>query len=200
MIYLPHCGFIKIDTPVPKELPACSPSFLLKQQSLTFLPSHNKPHGLASAEGLGLACTKVMHPAFVQHCGPIPLQHQWELLVAGQQGTTALLYSSASPFSSCVLEEISLNSLKADPCAGGRTFPGLLPDSFTLCCSSNSSQSGDTCTDRTSYEAVLHVGMYMWVTEMKEVMLGASSIWEGTSCLPLAQRCPDLQLCCLGGS
>lgn len=76
MIYLPHCGFIKIDTPVPKELPACSPSFLLKQQSLTFLPSHNKPHGLASAEGLGLTCTKVMHPAFVQHCGPIPLQHQ----------------------------------------------------------------------------------------------------------------------------
>lgn len=109
MIYLPRRGFIKIDTPVPRELPACSPSFLLKQQSLTFLPSHNKPHGLASAEGLGLACTKVMHPAFVQHCGPIPLQHQWELLVAAQEGITALplpAYSSASPFSSCLLEEI----------------------------------------------------------------------------------------------
>lgn len=35
---------------------------------------------------------------------------------------------------------------------------------------------------------------------MKEVMLSASSIWEGSSCLPLAQGCPDLQLCCSGGA
>lgn len=121
MIYLPRRGFIKMDTPAPKELPAGSPSLLPKQQvSLFFQAITSLKAWLQQALG-----------SRVPRC----CIQLWSHSAAAPMGAACCWPGgNHSPPSACLLSCISifilpirrdlLNALNADLCAGGRTFLG----------------------------------------------------------------------------